>query len=135
LPSFDAVSKEKSFVSLTRADTFDDAVVCRRGGSIKNEALPPEILVRIFAHLDVISLGRASQVCRSWSLVPWEEADFGASRNRVMWRRRKFVKPVSGLAKFHTQSIAPASFLAFTTGGMRMTCVRAQLRLCRGVVA
>ena len=44
---------------------------------MQNEKLPYEILHRIFHQLDAVSLGRVSQVCKSWSLVRWVEADFG----------------------------------------------------------
>eukprot|EP00045_Choanoeca_perplexa_P009928 m.98567 g.98567 ORF g.98567 m.98567 type:complete len:747 (-) comp15085_c0_seq1:110-2350(-) len=53
-------------------------------------ALPAEILKRAFARLDVISLARCSQVCRSWRNAAWTQANFGAACSRLRTHRPLF---------------------------------------------
>ncbi|VDP32343.1 unnamed protein product [Soboliphyme baturini] len=45
-----------------------------------NRKLPKELLLKIFSHLDVLSLCRCAQVCRAWNLLAldgsnWQRVD------------------------------------------------------------
>jgi hypothetical protein len=52
---------------------------------VANNALPLEIMLKIFDQLDAISLARASRVCRTWANVPWSKLDLGASVDDIQW--------------------------------------------------
>ena len=78
-----ATAEFPSVIVHTRGCPPDLGLVCRKGGLVKNDRLPSEVLSLIFDRLDVISLGRAAQVCKSWSQVAWNVADFGRYRDVV----------------------------------------------------
>ena len=55
----------------------------RRSAVPGNFKLPIEVLERVFSYLNPLSLGKACQVCRRWSEVPWGELDIGSVSNKV----------------------------------------------------
>lgn len=51
--------------------------------SSNGRLLPHDVLVKIFAHLDAVSLAHASRVCRHWSRVPWTTLDLGSAKHAL----------------------------------------------------